>query len=187
MCIRDRSSHILPWLKSHGYTPDRNFRPKLPDRYLMPHVLQIQLYKPPPLQSPDIVISHYTNPVMSQSFTAYQHSRLVQFLAGFVLPAGIHFALIPLSCSLIYPIVRDFFYRSRILPVNIRCIFSPVCMYICTLVDVLPYLFSVWSVLNPFHNLFRIFSDNGTKTLPAALSVTDKYIILCLLYTSRCV
>ena len=47
----------------------------------MPHVLQIQLYKPPPLQSPDIVISHYTNPVMSQSLTAYQHSRLVQFLA----------------------------------------------------------------------------------------------------------
>ena len=68
--------------------------------------------------------------------------------------------------------------RDSILPVNIRCILSPVCVYICTLMDVLPNLFPVRSVPNPFHNLFRIFSDNGTKALPAALSVTDKYIIL---------
>ena len=115
---------------------------------------------------------------MSQSLTAYQHSRLVQFLASFVLSAGIHFALIPLARSLIYLVIGDFFYRSRILPVNIRCILSPVCVYICTLVDVLLNLFSFRCVPDPFHNLFRIFSDNGTKALPATLSVADKYIIL---------
>ena len=63
-------------------------------------------------------------------------------------------------------------------PVHIRSILRPVRVNVRIPIDILPDLFPFRGASNPFHYLLHMLADNGTKTLPAALSVTDEYIIL---------
>ena len=98
---------------------------------------------------------------MSQRLAADQHSRLVQFLPGLVLPAGIDLALILFPRPPVHPVVGDVLNLPGMGLIDGRGVLGPVTMNVSTVMDVLPHLLLCRRVGDPFDDLLRILADDG--------------------------